>query len=84
MFPEFCGRDWALTEPLPPQSTRIIMETEYRREGDGQLHPYPLARIVNGRISASVNWGGVITFYRDGKMFLREYFRSCRFAFPVL
>ena len=76
MFADFCGRDWALTEPLASRSAQVVFDTEYRREGDGEMHPCPFARITNGRISAVVNYGGVITFFRDGKMFLREYYRS--------
>ena len=34
------------------------------------------AVISNGRISAQVNPQGVITFYKDGKFLLREYFRN--------
>ncbi len=34
------------------------------------------ASITNGRIKAEINYAGVISFYRDDKLFLREYFRS--------
>ena len=76
MYPAFCGHDWALTET--PEKTQATVEfyEEQRREGDGRMHALRAARITNGRMSATVNFGGVITFYRDGQMILREFYRS--------
>jgi len=76
MYPSFSGQDWALTEPLPPQQATIAMEQVTRREGDGSQGSYPLASIENGRLRITVNHGGVLSFYRDGKLFLRDYYRN--------
>ncbi|MBR6028144.1 MAG: glycoside hydrolase family 31 protein [Clostridia bacterium] len=76
MYPAFSGEDWALTEALPTQTAEIAFSEEQKREGDGTYRAYPMATITNGRISATVNHGGVISLYRDGKLFLREYYRN--------
>lgn len=44
--------------------------------GDGSIDKRELAAIVNGRMKAVVNHAGVISFYRDDTLLLREYFRS--------
>lgn len=80
MYPEFTGRNWALTEddkkdlsaknsskPEAFDANTIVTITS-RQDG-------PFAEIQNGRVKATVNFAGVITFYKDDKMFLREYFR---------
>lgn len=61
-YAEFNKNDWALSEPVKTNA-------EISVGVDG-------ANIKNGRISASVNPYGVITFYRDGKKILREYYRN--------
>ena len=76
MFPDFCGQDWALTEPVESVSAQIELFDQEQREGDGEMHRTPAARITNGRLTAEVNYGGVVTFYRDGVKILREYFRN--------
>lgn len=76
MFPEFCGRDWALTESVEPQETTVTIGEEDFWVGDGTWSKVPCAKITNGRIAATVNFMGVITFFRDGAEILREYFRS--------
>ena len=60
---KFTGNLWALTEE--PGSCKAEIKTE-----NGG------AEITNGRIKATVNFAGVISFYRDEKLILREYFRS--------
>ncbi|MDE7327289.1 MAG: family 31 glucosidase [Lachnospiraceae bacterium] len=67
MFSKFTGNDWALTEAL-----EALAPTVEITGGDGE----PSASITNGRIRATVNFAGVITFYRDGKQILQEYYRS--------
>ncbi len=67
MYPEFTGRDWALTEDADKPAP--VIKTGEDENGI-------CAEIVNGRIKATVNSAGVISFYRDDKLFLREYFRS--------
>ena len=34
------------------------------------------AEIVNGKLRATVNHSGVLSFFRDGKLILREYYRN--------
>ena len=69
------GRDWALTEtPAAAKSAVTIGEEDFRL-GDGTFTKRPRAEIVNGRIRATVNFAGVVSFYRDGELILREYFR---------
>lgn len=68
MFSKFTGNDWALTE-RPEQASPVVEIT-------GEEYGEPSACITNGRIKATVNFAGVITFYRDGVQFLREYYRS--------
>ncbi len=76
MKPDFSGRCWALTEPVPEPEENIVFYEEEHREGDGAMHRYPAARITNGRLSVTVNRAGVMSFYRDGALFLREYYRN--------
>ena len=67
-----CACDWALADSPEPVSCTVTTGTEDTRDGSG----LPCAEIVNGRIRATVNFAGVISFYRDGTLILREYFRS--------
>ena len=76
MFPDFSGQDWALTEKVISRGAKVELNEEEHREGDGSYKKYPIASISNGRLTATVNHGGVMTFYRDGKKILREYFRN--------
>ncbi len=75
MYPQFCGENWALTEKVPEIQAQTEIIDDPWREGDGEIHHYEAARITNGRLSATVNRSGVIRFFRDGKPFLREYYR---------
>lgn len=63
MFPEINDNDWALTETVPECKTEISIEENE-------------AKITNGKISATVNFAGVISFYKEDKLILREYYRS--------
>ena len=65
MYPQFSSRNWALSEEpdIYPENIRIVI-------GDSS------AEITNGRIKASISEAGILTFFRDGKMFLREYYRN--------
>ncbi|SEA01501.1 alpha-D-xyloside xylohydrolase [Lachnospiraceae bacterium NK3A20] len=75
-YPEFTGNLWALSEKVPERTGEIVFSKESHRGGDGEYYDTDLATITNGRISAVVNFAGVITFRRDGKDFLREYYRN--------
>ena len=70
------GCDWALTETPKAAECEIIIGEEDFWVGDGTISKVPCAEIRNGRISATVNFAGVISFFRDGKLILREYYRS--------
>lgn len=65
-YTKFTGRDWALSEPLPQDEKKAEITIDGNQS----------AIIQNGRISARVNGSGVITFYKDDKQFLREYYRN--------
>ncbi|SEF97211.1 alpha-D-xyloside xylohydrolase [Butyrivibrio sp. Su6] len=64
MYPDFTGNNWALEK----KSARPEVVISQREDG-------PFATITNGRIKATVNFAGVISFYKDDSMILREYFR---------
>ena len=68
--------DWALTEKVESAEPKIeFFEREYAGDGWGRnMQKY--ASITNGRIRAEVNFVGIISFFRDDKLILREYFRS--------
>ncbi len=71
----FTGNDWALTEtPAPTQPTVEIRPVDHW-VGDGRIDQREEASITNGRIRATVNFAGIISFYRDDKLILREYYR---------
>ena len=61
-YPEFSGNNWALSE-TPPDPEDVVID-----EAKGTIR--------NGKISASVSGAGIITFYRSGKVILKEYSRS--------
>ena len=69
-------QDWALTEPVAPEPAQIRIGDKPHWVGDGTIDTRPIASITNGRIKAVVNFAGVITFYRDEKRILREYYRD--------
>ncbi len=68
-------QDWALTE-TPAASAPVIEIGEEERREEGNLVRHPVASITNGRMKAVVNFAGVLSFYRDGALILREYYRS--------
>ena len=73
MYDTWISRDYALTEKPADIECEIQIGTEENPDGSGCA---PCAEIRNGRIRATVNFAGVISFYRDGKLILREYYRS--------
>ena len=68
MQTELTDYDWALTEKIPASAAVVTIG----RAEDGN----PCAEIVNGRVKATVNFAGVLSFYRDDALILREYYRS--------
>ena len=69
------GCDWALTEPTETPACVIRIGETDEPAGDGTSFRVPCAEITNGRLRATVNHAGVISFYRDGALILREYYR---------
>lgn len=76
MEADFSGRKWALTEPAESVQTEISIGEADHRVGDGTIDKRPCASITNGRINATVNHVGILSFYRDNALILREYFRA--------
>ncbi|MBO4324164.1 MAG: glycoside hydrolase family 31 protein [Lachnospiraceae bacterium] len=76
MQSNFTDYAWALTEPVKETGSTVTVYEPDKWTGD-PLIPCgnPVAEIVNGRAKAVVNFAGVISFYRDDKLVLREYFR---------
>lgn len=75
MFSEFKNLEWALTEKPAEATSVITIEEEDHWVGDGTIDKKPIASISNGAIKAVVNFAGIITFYKNDKQILREYFR---------
>ncbi|WP_026652539.1 TIM-barrel domain-containing protein [Butyrivibrio proteoclasticus] len=67
MYPALSGNDWALTEDVNKGNATVNITS--REDG-------PFAEITNGRVKATVNFAGVMSFYRDDELILREYFRN--------
>ena len=61
--PVFLDRDWGLTEKAEKKSAKIVVDN------DG-------AQITNGILTAKMNNNGVLSFYKNDKMILHEYFRA--------
>lgn len=71
---EFTGNAWALSEKVKECKAQISIDEEDHWVGDGTIDKRQIATIQNGRIKAVVNFVGIITFYKDDKKILREYF----------
>lgn len=65
-YMDFTGRKRALTEPL----------TAGGQTAEISILPDGSAEIKNGRLCIRINPGGVLSFFRDGRLFLREYYRN--------
>ena len=76
MDPEMYDENWALSEPIKISRADVEITEEKHWVGNGSWDTVPIASITNGHLKAVVNFAGVITFYRDDKMILREYFRN--------
>ena len=68
--------DWALTEPVQETDCTVTLGNDSTWNGEGTFGNQPWGEIRNGRIRATVNFAGVISFFRDDKLILREYYRS--------
>ena len=76
MHREFSGNFWALTEDVCKTGAKVTIGKEDHWVGDGTIDQKEIATIENGNIKAVVNFGGVISFYKNDKLILREYFRA--------
>lgn len=76
MFSRFTDYSWALTEEVCDKSVQIEIMQEDHWVGDGTIAKRDYAVVTNGRIKAVVNFAGVISFYRDDVLILREYYRQ--------
>ena len=70
------AHDWALTEAVPETDCTVTLGNDDTWNGEGTFGNMPWGEIRNGRIRATVNFAGVISFFRDEKLILREYYRS--------
>ena len=62
MYPSFTDHNWALTSH-PESEAEITIHNK-------------TATITNGMLKATINQSGVLTFYRNDKVILQEYFRN--------
>ena len=76
MLHGFTGNVWALTEKVKPGNPKVIIGEEDHWVGDGTIDKREIASITNGRIKAVVNFAGIISFYKDDRLILREYYRA--------
>ncbi len=66
MYPNFAEQNWALEEPIPNTTDDRFIE----------INGKDSASITNGRLCIKVDFSGIMTFYRDGQKFLKEYHRD--------
>lgn len=67
--------DWALSEPAD-RSGAVIQIGSAEIPDEDKTRTVPEASITNGRLKAVVNHRGVLSFYRNGELILREYYRN--------
>jgi alpha-D-xyloside xylohydrolase len=60
--PEFSQQDWALSDAKPSKGKIVISDKE--------------VSIQNGKIKATFNPAGILSFYKDGELILREFSRT--------
>lgn len=65
-YPSFTQHNWALEEPIPDTNSEVSVEISGKES----------ASITNGRLCITVDRAGIMTFYRDGQKFLKEYHRD--------
>lgn len=65
-YPGFTEHNWALEEPIPDTAADVSIE----------INGKDSASITNGRLCVKVGFSGIMTFYRDGQKFLKEYHRD--------
>ncbi len=72
---DFTQNQWALTEEIEKCPTEITFQEEDFWVGDGTIEKKEYATIRNGQLKAVVNFVGIISFFKNDKLILREYFR---------
>lgn len=72
----FSGNVWALGEKIEKTCPSVSIDQEDHWCGEGTWDKRDIATIVNGAIKATVNFAGIVSFYKNGKLILREYYRS--------
>lgn len=75
MQAKLTGREWALTEKAEVCEAKVTIGEEDISTGYGKSKKKKCATITNGRVRAVVNFAGVISFYKDDALILREYYR---------
>lgn len=75
---QFTDRPWALTEDVSAYNDAVKIEISDKQEifEKGFHFTIQSAEVSNGKIGVRVNPAGVLTFYKDDKMILREYSRN--------
>jgi len=76
MYHQFTDHCWALGEEVSHDPCEIKIYGPNEWDGAPEIGTGDCAKITNGKISAIVNSTGIISFYKDEKLVLREYFRS--------
>ena len=70
-YPQLTGENWALTEAPAPVTATITQTTSPVVDGSTEAW-----RVTNGHIACEVNSAGVLSFFRNGTLILREHFRN--------
>ena len=75
MAGDVTGNNWALTENIKcdakPEIKTFLID---HWVGDGTIDKRENASITNGRIRCEVNFVGIVSFYKDDELILREFF----------
>lgn len=77
MQPKIKDTVWALTEKVDTsnRNVEVRIEKEPHVAYDSSIDTRELAVITNGRIKATINFAGVLSFYKEDVLILREYYR---------
>lgn len=75
---QFTNRLWALTEDVSAYDDTAIIKISEKQEFEdrGFKFAFQTAEVSNGKIRVRINAAGVLTFYKDDVVILREYSRN--------
>lgn len=76
MHDAFEKENWALSQPISIKNCTVRTGFSSAHTNDGNHSERPYGEIIHGRIRAVVNLAEVISFYRDNRLVLREYYRK--------